>query len=343
MVDILYRCPRCFAEVSYFGKDSYCKKCYRAYAIPSRGEQSEYNKIDPTRQDNLFDPYSQHYVPNHNHCYEYQIFFSYANVEPDMNIAKQLADKCVQVGWRTFFAPESLRYKNKNQEYLAPRWSQELELALLSSCHVLCVLSNQYRNSTYCELELNGAMQIAILNDKRHIVVIPSDGTCPTDAPTRVSPYLCKNDWRDIHERFSKALQTPDLRLGRVGYSPTYLHDPLPLTENLAALPPVPLTWIENFAAWRLLPGTNRNLKLRVFEDSVRELMVLLLKGVNPTEDSIYWPPLGDADKLKAEALEAARYLVAHDIRPYTGFVEKAYPKRKTSHEPILRIDRGAT
>jgi hypothetical protein len=104
--------------------------------------------------------------------------------------------------------------------------------------------------------------------------------------------------------------------MAKVEYEPPELFEQLPLTSD----------------EWLLFGPTEA--KRRIFELYVREYMVLILKGADPTQVKLNWP-MGVSDTYKSEALTEARNLVAEGI--------SAYPQRSEDKGrfPIARPTKG--
>jgi hypothetical protein len=169
---------------------------------------------------------------------------------------------------------------------------------LLSSCHLLGVLSPAHLRSAYCDLEIQCFLNIVGENPSRGIVLILNELNAE-DVPTILVPYLCVNQWSEIQSRLSRLIESSRLRLGGGPYEPSELFEQLPLSSD---------EWLFGFG-----PTQSRR---RIFELYVREYMVLILKGADPTQAKLYWP-MGVSDVYKSEALIEARNLVAEGISPY--------------------------
>jgi hypothetical protein len=294
--------------------ETYCLKCLWTYRIPSRSEDvatQQDVRIHPGWGDNLFEAYSQVYGPDDRHCYEYHVLITYANVAPDRDIARGLASNCTNAGWRTFFAPETLHLDNQRPDVFADRWAEKLERGLLSSCHLLGVISPAHLESAYCDLEIQGFLTIIQENPSRGMVLALL-GLDARDLPGSLQPYACENKWSEIQRRLSILIENTGLRLGRGPYEPLALFEPLKL-------------WSDEL---RFGFGPTEG-KRRIYEYYVRECMVLILKGTNPTPAALHWPVLC-SDAYKSDALDEARELVAKGVSPY--------PRRtRGSNFPIAR------
>jgi hypothetical protein len=307
---IVFRCPCCKiinrAPDEHAGKETYCLKCLKMYTIPTKSEdvmEDQDVPNSPQRSDNLFEPYSEHFGQNTRYAYEYHVFISYANVDADMSLARDLAYRCRDAHWRTFFAPESLHLQNKWPGKFSSRWCGELSQALLSSCHLLCVLSPAHLRSAYCDLEIQGFLRIVDENPSRGIVLVLNDLDAK-DVPKSLLPYLCENTWGAIQSQFSQLITPTKLRLGNDAYGPTELFEPLPLTGD----------------SWRFGFGPTEA-KRRIYDLYVREYMVLILKDLDPTQVHLNWPMFA-TDEYKTDALSDARDLIANGVLPYPASVE---------------------
>jgi hypothetical protein len=200
----------------------------------------------------------------------------------------------------TFFAPESLHLENAYQDAFKSRWCDLLEQGLLSSCHLLGVLSPAHLRSAYCDLEIQGFLRIVASNPSRGIVLVLSD-LSDADVPGSLQPFVCNSEWSAIKSRLSGLVTSAGLRLGKVPYAPVTLFDPLPISGASDS--------------WQFGFGPAKA-KLRIFELYVREYMVLILKGLDPESVDLKWPMLA-TDDYKTEALSEARELIAAGVLPY--------------------------
>lgn len=302
---IAFRCPCCKilneAPEEHAGRETYCLKCLKWYRIPMQSEagtQGQDVPHSPYIGDNPFDEYSEHYGPDTRRCYEYHVFISYANVEPDRTLARELASRCVNARWRTFFAPESLRLENLHQEAFQSRWCDLLEKGLLSSCHLLGLLTPAHLASAYCDLEIQGFLRVVSSNPARGIVLV-LNGISNADVPASLQPFVCDGEYAAIERRLSELIASSALQLGRACYTPATLFDPLPTSSDV----------------WRFGFGPD-SARERIFQLYVREYMVLILKGLDPMQVSLNWPMLA-TDEYKAEALAKAKELIGAGVLPY--------------------------
>lgn len=238
----------------------------------------------------------------HYKSYDFDIFVSYAS--PDKLKAEEISNALVRDGLRVFYAPKTFSYDEAKGTDRPGGWSGTLEIALLSSCHYVGLISEYFDKTAWCQLEYFGFTNIRRTNTSRKLYLYPSGSD--------ESPLVSYSERDKVVKSISDLLQSlaiiKDSEMVKVGgvLSPESCFSPLPLAM-------VPFTW-EPWDDASYAPDP----PYRVFEELVREIMVRILKKM---PESLLSPVSSQTGKWQQHHIEAAIFaaksLIEMGVSPY--------------------------
>jgi len=198
--------------------------------------------------------------------YRYDLFISYsATQETDARAIHRMLDHEMAV----FFAPETL----PTIDYEPEQYVEVLTESLAASCQVLVLLSEKFLESSWCQLELYGYLNLCLADEARRLWIVALDPGIEKKIGGQFVPLICSRD--DAIARIRQRHKEGALKAGDVvDHRPPRMFVALPLYElyeppGTRRRPP----WGKDARAPHGMPGAP---PFDIYEKLVREYMVQL-------------------------------------------------------------------
>jgi hypothetical protein len=275
--------------------------CWVCSTVAPVQEAKKTTKHGLKPSNNLYESFFNPNNPDSRYTYQYDLFISYRHVAEDRMIAEKLADSLTAKDLRTFFAPKSLWMENifdKKGDW-PTRWIRELKNALSKSAHFIVIITREFFESTYCELELRSIYQINRNNPNRKFwIKIPNSPVIQLPRELQGKTGCANSETLSIEIKHE--VERARLLLGRNQVEPLDIFPLLPLTSH----------------AWG--DGLRHDIDptYQEFENIVRELLLLLMRGIKICDINFVFPPKWNEGHIK-EAHSEALNLAKKRIFPY--------------------------
>jgi hypothetical protein len=256
--------------------------------------------------------------------YQYDLFISYSSAQESE--ARAIYD-LLKTEMAVFYAPETL----PKLDYEPDQYVEVLTRSLTQSCQVLVLLSKGFMESSWCQLELYGYLNLCFNEERRRLWVAPHEEGIDKQIGGQFVPLIYSRD--QVIERIRQRHRQAELEVGdRITPATTLprMFVALPLYElyeppRAGKRPP----WGKNSRSPHGIPGAP---PFDIYELMVREYMVQLRRrraGKSPTpfsqegdelELSIPMQRVGKQyDYMKRAARSDAEYMLSLGFLGHTG------------------------
>ncbi len=205
--------------------------------------------------------------------YQYDVFISYS--KKNERIAEKLYKFLNKNDFAVFFAPKALK-DDELQRY--NRWVNPLNQGMQHSCNFIALISSTYLASSWCLLELLGYRNLKKVNSERNMNIYAIEEVSDVILDEFQSAFLNKHakNFDEFLKYFLKIIGKSTIKKGDLlqPVSPrTFV--PLPLREKYGLTAP----WCKDSQTPGGHPAGPPYIE---YEDTVRELMVKVLRGTKP-------------------------------------------------------------
>ncbi|TFG20230.1 MAG: toll/interleukin-1 receptor domain-containing protein [Promethearchaeota archaeon] len=205
--------------------------------------------------------------------YQYDVFISYS--KKNERYAEKLYKILRENDFTAFFAPQSLK---DNELLRYNRWVNPLNQGMQHSCNFIALMSSTYLASSWCLLELLGFRNLQKGNSQRNMNIYAIEEVSDVILDEFKSTFLTShvNNFDEFLKYFVNIMGESTLKKGDLLQPLTpRTFVPLPLREKYGLTAP----WGKDSQTPGGHPAGPSYIE---YEDTVRELMVKVLRGTKP-------------------------------------------------------------